>query len=674
MNYEDENTKKETANIIDQSPKLSDERNAKTSGDIDIILISEMSNRCKNTLLRNGIRTLSELRECYNSGKISSLKNVGKIIQDEIKETLGKDNFTLIQRRIPISYYFPFMSYGAFLDYCVHIGIHYVDELSNISNEEIMLVPECPPRKAKEIISIIEKMEERNLIQRRFRSEEPSVNLSRNEIVQKNKVLMFEEINDQLLNMRVSALYYMGIPKECIRKLNDREFYVLDNLRNVSEERLAAVVGSEFLPKFRDMQNILRCPTHDVVNTFFDNHSDSVEYQVMLARVNGDHYNQLALKYNMTSAQIKDLEIKYLKALDGLLTPLVNSQFSEKGYFAIRDIKDSLNDNRYADIIAYWLDKSGKYNNLKFAQIFVPIKLHPQDVINNLYDIAEEYVGDATDISSCSASIEEKLKSLGYGFIDIDSFIKFLISIGYNQYACFVTWKNVSYGYLCSKLIEKYYPNGFMLYDPEELDHLRDYAVQEFGDIGIPSDNKPMSASIAKYVVFCDRGKVISKDSVKINPDLLKRIKRYIDRLPQSEVNCSEPFYFYKELLSQQSNINNPYLLWSVIKWHYKEKYDFSKKEYFIKLKHKEKTPTPLYREEDVRSWVIKPTQEKPNTPIKLRLRTDYQKGCQVYHAFYGTGVVVDNSYDDFAVEFEKYGIKNVDVEFCVKNNIFWKI
>lgn len=94
----------EAAAVNDQNASISDSNNIGSPNDIDILLISEMSNRCRNTLLRNGIRTLNELRESYESGRLSSLKNVGNKVLEEVKGILESGNSTIIQRRIPLNY------------------------------------------------------------------------------------------------------------------------------------------------------------------------------------------------------------------------------------------------------------------------------------------------------------------------------------------------------------------------------------------------------------------------------------------------------------------------------------------------------------------------------------------------------------------------------------------
>lgn len=132
----------------------------------------------------------------------------------------------------------------------------------------------------------------------------------------------------------------------------------------------------------------------------------------------------------------------------------------------------------------------------------------------------------------------------------------------------------LSLGSVYKIVVEQYYPNGIRVYNPEELRKFREIIQKDFGDIGLPENDRALSVRIAETCILCGRGRYGAKKESYISKDLANRIKNYIIK-SDSPIMLTNTIYhvFEKELVA--AGIDNKYYLQGVLHELFDEKFFF---------------------------------------------------------------------------------------------------
>ena len=534
--------------------------------DVYIIDIPEMSNRCKNALLRNGIKTLRDLKESIDSDEIYNFKTVGTGIINEAKSFVDYTPGFLTDR-IPISRYFG-SRYTLFISFCNENGIQYVDELYGIDEEDLKCIKGLGVKKINEIATMITTLKNDGLVSKSATTENNQLDSS---------PTMFTNIDARVQSITLSIIEYLGVPKECVRSLHTRGVFKIADMCNITERRIAGIVGSEYLLIFKALEETLSDTIQNIIGRFLDLQSPSMDFDIILKRSEGYTLQEVADCHSITRERIRQRESKYLKFLNDYLTPLVDSFIADKGFVTVQDILDIYDNDDYDKVLIYWCNKSGFLGFLGFADLYLPKTISIEDIYCKLNSLISDFIGEGARIQDFRNDIEEKLEEFGYYYLNLDSFIDYLLTAGYKRHNDYIVLRRTTYGYLCARLIAKHYPNGFKLYDPQELDQLRAYANQEYGFIGIPDSNRAMSSRIADYTVLSGRGMVTAPENIQIDLEALEEIKEYIDTQPSSEIYYSDLYGLFEGLITMRSSINNYHFLHGVLRYYYSDEYDFSR-------------------------------------------------------------------------------------------------
>lgn len=535
--------------------------------DIYIVEIPEMSNRCKNALLRNGIKTLHDLKTSIESDEIYNFKSVGMGIINEAKSFIDYQPAICYSDRIPLTRYFN-PRYRLFLSYCSENGIQFVDQLCEIDIEELQFISGLGVKKINEIVNLINSLKSDGLISEDLTTGSDHIDSS---------PILFTSVDVQLQNIDLNIIEHLGATKDVAKKLRFRGMRKIGDLCNITERRIANIVGTENLQLFRDLEEILSGSLQSVIGLFLDEQAPSMDFNIILKRSEGYTLQEIADDHTVTRERIRQRESKYLHQLDDYLIPLIDSFIVDKGYVTVQDVLDIYDNDDYDKVLIYWCNKSDYLNNLNFADLYLPKSVNVDEVYSKLNGLVEDFIDDGARISDFRDDVEEKLNEFGFYFLNIDSFISFLLTAGYKRYNDYIVLRSTTYGYLCARLIAKHYPNGFKLHDHNELDQLRGYADQEFGSIGIPDSDRAMSSRIFDYTVLSGRGMVTAPENIQIDLEMLEDIKAYIDSQPSSEIYYSDLFGLFEGLITMRSNIDNYNFLHGVLKFYYKNEYDFSR-------------------------------------------------------------------------------------------------
>lgn len=138
-------------------------------------------------------------------------------------------------------------------------------------------------------------------------------------------------------------------------------------------------------------------------------------------------------------------------------------------------------------------------------------------------------------------------------------------------------YKNgISLAKIYEKVITEHYPDGFRVYDNEELNTFRAIITSEYGDIGLPENNRPLSARISAICILCGRGKYRVKQKEYIPKSLAKKIYDYINN-SESQIFLTNTLFslFEDELLA--AGVDNKYFLQGILRELYEDKFFFSR-------------------------------------------------------------------------------------------------
>ena len=94
-------------------------------------------------------------------------------------------------------------------------------------------------------------------------------------------------------------------------------------------------------------------------------------------------------------------------------------------------------------------------------------------------------------------------------------------------------------------ILEKYYPDGILVYNDSELTKFRELVKKEYGELNLPENNRAISARLAALCVLCGRGKYKLRKNQSMPLDLAAKIRRYINGSPYSVIMTNTIFTLF---------------------------------------------------------------------------------------------------------------------------------
>lgn len=124
------------------------------------------------------------------------------------------------------------------------------------------------------------------------------------------------------------------------------------------------------------------------------------------------------------------------------------------------------------------------------------------------------------------------------------------------------------------KILEKYYPEGLKIYDPDEIEKFRQHTIMEYGNIELPQNDRALAARIASICILCGKGIYKLKQKKYMPKDLADRIYKYIVD-GDSPIFLTNTLYsvFEEELI--KVGITNKYYLQGVLRELFSEEFIF---------------------------------------------------------------------------------------------------
>ncbi|MDO4467775.1 MAG: hypothetical protein Q4C49_12360 [Bacillota bacterium] len=281
----------------------------------------------------------------------------------------------------------------------------------------------------------------------------------------------------------------------------------------------------------------------------------------------------------ITRERVRQIEAKFLKKNKQLISDVVAENWGDLNYFAAQEIRDLYGDDDYGTVIISILKNVTDYLYLDYADIFVKRASYGnvEDLIEN---IISEFVGDGVNLYDKVEEIDDLFRVKGIDFMGLGEMIAYMQESGYRFYGDYVTQGRTSYATLCAKIIKEKFPSGIKLNQDNEnpnddLQRLRELVLETYGDIGVPNQDRSLSARLLDTMIICDRGKVIPEECVQIDLSLIEDIKVYIDKCDSDKVYYAEIFANFEGILSMTSNVNNHYFLHGVLMKFLPDEYDY---------------------------------------------------------------------------------------------------
>lgn len=390
-------------------------------------------------------------------------------------------------------------------------------------------------------------------------------------------ITLFKSINEQLYDLRVELLLALGISTRTINSIINRGLTQIGQLQNISEKVLTQIVGAYNIEKFKGLESDLEKTIIELLENTLNVYEKEEDFQVALMKAEGYTLQDIGELRNCTRERVRQIIKRFNQKLEPLVQPIINEFLDKKGYVAAQDILDIYENDDYDKILINWCRLYDNLEYLDFADIYVVAGKTKHDNEEKILNIAVDFIGDGIDLYENMDELETILRKSGFGFLDAGDILNLLQKNKYKVYGNYVSPKSLSYGYLCARIVAKKFPNGIKLYDSEELELLRKYVLEEYGDIGISEDNRSLSIRLSEYLILSARGAATASENIHVEMSLLEEIKEFIDNSPEREIYYSHLFSEYEGMLQIMSNIDNHNFLHGVLMMYYPDEYDYTR-------------------------------------------------------------------------------------------------
>ena len=166
-----------------------------------------------------------------------------------------------------------------------------------------------------------------------------------------------------------------------------------------------------------------------------------------------------------------------------------------------------------------------------------------------------EYLPDIIKSEQLTSVLEEVCKN---NDIPVDLLQKVVLD-EYRLTAGVYHRERLSLGKIYLAVLKKHYPDGIKAYDFDELQAFRAYVYDEYGDVGLPDNDRALSARIAAVCVLCGRGMYKPKQDKYISEDLANRILQYIENSDQTVFMMNTLYSVFEAELNDEGVYCEPF-------------------------------------------------------------------------------------------------------------------
>lgn len=478
--------------------------------------------------------------------------------------------------RVTVSQAFSENKFTLFVNYCNDHGLEFVDQLGGIDFSELNSVKGIGARKINDIRKKLDYLKIGDF-------EGSPVSDITTENYHPSDSKRFCAINEQLMEQDLSLLFNLGMDNKLIKALNHSGIKKIGDLLGISQIKISAVVGEKNFDKFLEFEKLLEYSLVELLESFLKELSETDEFQLVLFRAAGFTLREIGDLRGVSRERARQIINNFSRKLDPFMKGIMHFFMGKKGYVAVQELADIYENDDFDKILIYWCKNMNQIKYLDFADIFLPESTNINAIKKELLLFSEEFIGDGINLYNKLEELDAVMKAKNLPYINISAFMDFLVNNGYRIYGDFAVKGRVSYGYLCAKAVAQYFPNGIKLSDSFELDQLRKFVLQDYGDIGVSDDDRALGARLSEFTVLCGRGTVTAEENINVEMNLLEEIKDFIDLSQEAEIYYSEIYAKFQGPISMMSNIDNHYFLHGVLKLYYSEEYEFSNRDFLSK-------------------------------------------------------------------------------------------
>ncbi|MCO7121665.1 hypothetical protein NIA71_06840 [Ihubacter massiliensis] len=523
---------------------------------------------CKN----NGYKTLEDLHD-FNFDRLINADGFGKTRIEKIKDKyenllieggMIEESDTLqLPENLLVTDYFEQNSFAKFLDVCEAENLKNFRDLQTF---DFFSLSEVKGFGDKKIFNVINKYE--NVLLKYHLETAQSMSVYR----------PFSKLHDSNKKLPIDTLKYLDVRRSAINSLIAAGCDTLESLSRLSARQCAEIIGVKNYRLLLNNVEPLETGISSIGEALLDHIAQSEGYGALLKRVYGDTFDMVAKEYQVTKQRVQQIESGFLSSLSDILYAVALEQ-KEPGtasYIHLEKILDVYDNDDYDMIFQYTLCKDKRIAYIEEAELFV-LKEHEEDNIEErIMEILSEFVGEGINIIEESERLTEYLEENGLSYLSAEDAVAFLAARGFYRTGEHLT-KKKSYGYLCAKLVHKYFPKGIAVYQPEQLALLKSYARKEYDLENVPDSDRAFGVQVMRNLVLWDRGVYISIEDVNYTPSLMEDIVQYLYEQEQNTFLFGEIFEQFKARLLLSTNIANPYALHGVLAYCYPNEFDYER-------------------------------------------------------------------------------------------------
>lgn len=533
-----------------------------------------LSTRSYNAIRRHNIQTVEELLEVIESGEIANIRNLGsnsineilrvvenvktrKVVRSTEEDASQEDCETDVVIRC-----FPENKFAMFRTYCYDRGIDTVQKLKNIDFSELMRMRGFGLTKLNAIKERLEQIEI-----------EPGVIVQEDE--QPIAVNTFDAIHNSNEFLQISVLRRFGVPASATGRLSELGIRTFADIKKEPKSKIAQVLGIQNYTKLEEALKQFEIPLVDIVGEYLKTFEQNKEFDIYVRRAEGDTLQEIGEAYNLTRERVRQHCSKFERAVMPMILALAQGleDANSDHYIKEEQVLSVFDNDDYDKIFIFTLRNASSYDFV--GGIFFNKEHYPRAEYD-LIGIVSDIVGDGINLFDEIERIESALDSAGYGFIEADDFLNMVIKFNYCFYGDYIVKNKKSYAFLCAQLVEECFPEGIK-YEDEDMNRLRSLALERFGDLDLPDNDRSLWSRLCTHLVQRGRSTYISPKKIFVDKDLMEEIKSYVDNSPLSEIFFKEIFAEFEGILTMTTNIDNAAFLHGVFVYYYPHEYSYSR-------------------------------------------------------------------------------------------------
>ena len=311
---------------------------------------------------------------------------------------------------------------------------------------------------------------------------------------------------------------------------------------------------------------------------------ENTEMELLYKKVNNNYTleqigNEIGITRERIRQKIDKIENKMQKYIH-IIYNVFKNQINQEKYMDNNFLLD-IYKVEDAKVVKHIL-KNYKINNLKYIQELDIFIFEDSKDILKIYDKIIDSLGDIFNYYDEIDNIEDMLEKEEIGYLPIEYFEKYIVEQkGYHLINDNIYCKNNSNKFLFSYIIKNFFKDGIKT-DDEGIEKIKEKITEVLGD---KYEYSKLPHAIKntllrdEALILCDNNKYIHFDSVIIDRHLINQIKRELMRLlkEKENVTANTLYDIFKDSLLEKTSINNPQYLYGVLKYYYKDEFEFNR-------------------------------------------------------------------------------------------------